>query len=68
MVSVSKMTETIITKANTTTKSLRTTIPIGIVEQFNLQEGDRLKWILVAKAEGKIMIEIWPKKQPPQSI
>lgn len=35
---------TTITKANTKSNSLRTTIPMSINRQFNLQVGDRLIW------------------------
>lgn len=34
-----------LTPANTS-KSLRTTVPIGIIRQMNLTEGDKLKWEL----------------------
>jgi len=35
---------TILTAATTKSKSLRTTIPAGIVRQFSLREGDKLLW------------------------
>ncbi len=56
---------TVLTKANTNTISLRTTVPANIVSQFNLKESDKLEWVLVAKAEGKMGIEVIPKKSPP---
>ena len=33
---------TVLTKATSKSKSLRTTVPMGIVKQFNLSEGDKL--------------------------
>jgi bifunctional DNA-binding transcriptional regulator/antitoxin component of YhaV-PrlF toxin-antitoxin module len=35
---------TVLTKATSKSRSLRTTIPIGIVKQFNLSVGDKLSW------------------------
>lgn len=35
---------TVLTRASSRSESLRTTIPIGIVRQFDLKEGDLLKW------------------------
>ncbi len=52
---------TVLVKANNT-KSLRTTVPANIVSQFDLKESDKLEWVLVAKAEGKMGIEVLPKK------
>jgi len=52
---------TVLTKATTKSKSLRTTIPIGIVKQFNLSKGDKLNWEF--KAEGnEIVIIVKPIK------
>jgi antitoxin component of MazEF toxin-antitoxin module len=53
---------TILVKANNT-KSLRTTIPANIVKQFQLTESDELEWVLVAKSEGKMGIEVIPIKK-----
>jgi hypothetical protein len=58
---------TVLTKANTNTISLRTTVPANIVSQFGLKESDLLEWVLVAKAEGKMGIEVIPKKLPPDT-
>lgn len=52
---------TVLTKANTNTISLRTTVPANIVSQFDLKESDKLEWVLVAKSEGKMGIEVIPK-------
>ena len=53
---------TTLVKANNT-KSLRTTIPANIVKQFQLTESDKLEWVLVAKSEGKMGIEVIPIKK-----
>ena len=37
---------TSVSVARTQTQSLRTTVPISIVRQFNLQDKDRLQWEL----------------------
>lgn len=53
--------KTIITKATTTSKSLRATIPMGIVKQFDLKEGDKLAWKIEAK-EDKLVIVVTSEK------
>lgn len=50
---------TIITRATSKSKSLRTTIPMGIVKQFNLSEGDKLLWEIRAD-NGKLIIVVKP--------
>jgi len=50
---------TIITKATSKSKSLRTTIPIGIVKQFNLSKDDKLNWEIRAES-GELIIMIRP--------
>ena len=52
---------TILTKANTRSKSLRTTIPISITRQFGLKEGDYLQWAIRAK-ENQLLVEVSPLK------
>ena len=54
--------KTIISKATTTGDSLRTTIPIGIVKQFNLSEGDQLDWTLKAE-NGNLIVIVLPEKK-----
>ena len=55
------MLKTTIAKASTKVKSYRTTVPAGIINQFNLKEGDKLDWNM--KIEGKnIVIHIKPVK------
>lgn len=52
---------TTLTKANKTSQSLRTTVPMGIIKQFGLREGDKLKWRLEAM-NNKLVIVIEPVK------
>lgn len=52
---------TVVTKATSKSKSLRTTIPMGIVKQFNLLEGDKLNWEIKAES-GELVIVIKPLK------
>jgi len=47
---------TVLTKATSNSKSLRTTIPIGIVKQFNLSEGDKLNWEMRAESNELIIV------------
>lgn len=50
---------TVITRATSKSKSLRTTIPMGIVKQFNLLEGDKLSWEIRAEG-GELIIVVKP--------
>ncbi|RLE60900.1 MAG: AbrB family transcriptional regulator [Thermoprotei archaeon] len=50
---------TVLTKATSKSRSLRTTIPIGIVKQFNLSEGDKLNWEIRAE-DGNLIIVVKP--------
>ena len=52
---------TVLTKATSKSKSLRTTIPMGIVKQFNLSEGDKLNWEIRAEG-GELIIVVKPLK------
>lgn len=52
---------TVLTKATSKSKSLRTTIPMGIVKQFNLSEGDKLDWEIRAE-ENELTIVVRPLK------
>ena len=54
--------ETILTKATSTSNSLRTTVPAGIVKQFNLEEKDLLGWSIDIK-KSKLIIVVKPIKQ-----
>jgi len=52
---------TVLTKATSKSKSLRTTIPMGIVKQFNLSEGDKLNWEIRVEG-GELIIVVRPLK------
>jgi antitoxin component of MazEF toxin-antitoxin module len=51
--------KSVLVNARANSNSLRTTVPAGIVSQFNLREGDQLDWSL--KAEGnKLLLIVTP--------
>lgn len=50
---------TTLTKATSTSDSLRSTVPKGIVRQFNLKEKDQLDWEITAK-DNKLAIIVTP--------
>lgn len=54
--------KTTIAKASTITNSYRTTVPAGIMSQFNLKDGDQLDWTLKAE-NGNIIVIVKPEKQ-----
>jgi hypothetical protein len=47
---------TVLTKANTRSNSLRTTIPISIIRQFGLTEGSHLRWEIKARQDSLFVI------------
>ncbi len=51
---------TTLTPASTKTTSLRTTVPAGIVKQFNLKRGDKLEWKIRAENRGKLIVVVRP--------
>jgi len=53
---------TVLTKATSKSKSLRTTIPMSIVKQFDLSEGDKLNWEIRAE-DGELIIIVKPLKR-----
>jgi hypothetical protein len=52
---------TYLTKAASKSQSLRTTVPMSIVKQFQLTEEDKLDWILKVD-NGELAIVIKPIK------
>ena len=44
--------KSIVSRATTTSRSLRTTIPVKIVDEFGIKEGDVLDWE-IRKINGK---------------
>jgi len=52
---------TYLNKAATKGESLRTTVPMSIVKQFNLTDEDKLDWQIKAES-GELIIHIRPIK------
>jgi hypothetical protein len=50
---------TILTNANSTSQSLRSTIAMFATRQFSLKEGDHLRWEIQAK-QDKLIIVVRP--------
>lgn len=53
---------TTLSGAASNTKSLRTTVPIGIIRQFGLKEGDGINWQLKVE-KGEMVIVAKPIKK-----
>ncbi len=53
---------TTLTPATSKSKSLRTTIPAGIVRQFELTEGSKLAWKIEAK-DNQLVIIVRPLRE-----
>lgn len=53
--------KTALTKASGKGDSLRTTVPMSIVKQFELVEGDALDWMLKVE-NNKLVIGVEPRK------
>jgi len=49
-------------RANKNSGSLRTTVPSSIIKQFDLQEGDKLRWKLEAIKKNEIIVRLEPVK------
>lgn len=54
--------KTTLTKASSKSESLRTTVPAGIVNHFNLKEQDQLDWHIEIQG-GKLIILVKPLHQ-----
>ena len=52
---------TMLSKANNSSSSLRTTVPAGIVKQFGLKDGSKLSWVLDVE-DGEIVIKLKPTR------
>lgn len=59
---------TSLTKANKTSESLRTTVPASVIKQFDLNEGDQLRWQFETDKRGKIFVKIEPVKGDRDSV
>lgn len=55
--------KTTVAKASTKSESLRTTVPAGIVQQFNLKEGDILDWSIEPRKNKLIVVITIPKEE-----
>jgi len=53
---------TSLTRANKSSDSLRTTVPASIIKQFELIEGDQLRWKLESEKNDIIHVKIEPIK------
>lgn len=53
---------TSLTKANKSSESLRTTVPSSVIKQFDLREGDKLRWWFETDKK-EIYIKIEPVKK-----
>lgn len=54
---------TSLTKANKNSESLRTTVPSSIIKQFDLKEGDKLRWQFETNKKGEIVVKLEPIKE-----
>jgi len=53
---------TVLTLATSNRASLRTTVPMSIVKQFNLKSGDKLEWTFEVK-NSEIIVVVKPIPQ-----
>jgi len=54
---------TSLTKANKTSESLRTTVPASVIKQFDLRDGDKLRWQFGTNKKGEIFVKIEPIRE-----
>jgi hypothetical protein len=45
-------------KATSRSESLRTTVPSGVVRDLDLQLGDQLRWVVVARRDGTLVARV----------
>ena len=55
---MSKGHKTRLVPANPSSGSLRTTVPSGIVRDLGLERGDSVRWVVRARADGKLVVEV----------
>jgi len=53
--------ETVLNPATSKSNSLRTTVPMFIINQFKLKQGDKLRWSFKAE-KAKLIIIVEPIK------
>ena len=49
---------TSLARATSTSGSLRTTVPSGVVRDLGLELGDHLRWVIRAKGDGTLVVEV----------
>lgn len=59
---------TSLNRANKTSESLRTTVPSSVIKQFDLKEGDKLRWWLEPGNKKDLFIRVEPIKTSGKSI
>lgn len=45
-------------RATSTSESLRTTVPSGVVRDLDLDLGDSIRWVVTAKGDGSLIVEV----------
>ncbi len=45
-------------KATSRSESLRTTVPSGVVRDLDLELGDQLRWVVVARGDGTLVARV----------
>jgi len=50
-----------LTRANTRSKSLRTTIPMAVTNHFGLKQGDQLRWRITVQ-DNELVVIVSPVK------
>lgn len=59
---------TSLNRANKNSDSLRTTVPSSVIKQFDLKEGDKLRWWLEPRDKKTLFVRIEPIKTGGKSI
>ena len=47
-----------LTRATSKSESLRTTVPSGVVRDLDLGSGDRLRWVVTAREDGSLSVNV----------
>ena len=45
-------------RATSRSESLRTTVPSGVVRDLDLELGDQLRWVVVARGDGTLVARV----------
>jgi hypothetical protein len=45
-------------RATSTSDSLRTTVPSGVVRDLGLDLGDSIRWVVTARRDGSLVVEV----------